>query len=68
MSLIQAYGNAAEAMISYVDNHTTDLADDVMPVPVKNYTDPAIFEQELDLIFKRLPLLAALTIEQPPVV
>ncbi len=65
MSLIQAYGNAAEAMISYVDNHTTDLADDVMPVPVKNYTDPAIFEQELDLIFKRLPLLAALTIEMP---
>ncbi|GLR68574.1 ring-hydroxylating oxygenase subunit alpha [Acidocella aquatica] len=65
MSLIQAYGNAAEAMISYVDNHTTDLAGSVMPVPVKNYTDPEIFERELDLIFKRLPLLAALTIEMP---
>jgi phenylpropionate dioxygenase-like ring-hydroxylating dioxygenase large terminal subunit len=65
MSLIQAYGNAAEAMISYVDNHTTDLAGAVMPVPVKKYTDPAIFEQELDLIFRRLPLLAGLTIEMP---
>ena len=65
MSLIKAYGDAAEAMVSYVDNHTTDLADDVMPVPAKNYTSPAMFEQELDLIFKRLPLLAALTIEMP---
>lgn len=65
MSLIEAYGDAAQAMLSYVDNGTTDLAAATMTVPVANYVDPAIWDKEMDLIFGRLPLFAALSIELP---
>lgn len=38
-------------------------AADVMRVPASIYTDPARFEQELALIFRRLPLVAAASAE-----
>jgi hypothetical protein len=65
--LIKAYGDAAEKMLHFVETKTTDQASSVFEVPVANYMDPVLWQKELDLIFKRLPLMLALTIELPKV-
>ncbi|MBA4354111.1 MAG: (2Fe-2S)-binding protein, partial [Novosphingobium sp.] len=59
------YANAAERMLHFVETKTTDQAADVMRVPVADYLDDARFEREIGRIFKRLPLMLALTIELP---
>ncbi|WP_426163525.1 aromatic ring-hydroxylating oxygenase subunit alpha [Sandarakinorhabdus sp. DWP1-3-1] len=51
--------------IAHAANNTMDLADEVLKVPASNYTDPARFKQEVDGIFKRLPLMLAPTAELP---
>ena len=57
------YLNLAERLLAHVDNGTTDSAEDVKYIPVKNYLDPVRWQREMDLIFRRLPLLLALTCE-----
>lgn len=42
---------------------TMELTDKVVKVPAASYTDPALFEQEQEKIFKRLPLMLALSCE-----
>lgn len=42
---------------------TMELTDNVVKVPAASYTDPALFEQEQEKIFKRLPLMLALSCE-----
>lgn len=39
------------------------LADSITTVPARNYYDPQRWLQEFDLIFRRLPLVVALTAE-----
>lgn len=59
------YANAAERMLHFVETKTTDQAAEVMRVPVADYLDQGRFEREIERIFKRLPLMLALTIELP---
>ena len=65
--LYEKYGNAAERMLHFVENRTTDQAPDVMRVPVEDYLSEERWQQEMDRIFMRLPLMLALTIELPAV-
>lgn len=61
----QVYNGLAEKMLRYVETNTTDQTDDVLRVPVSAYTDPAQWSKEIELIFKRQPLMLAMTIELP---
>ena len=63
--LIKTYGDVAAKMLEFVETKTTDQAEDVLRLPVENYLDPIRWQKEIDLIFKRLPLMLALTIELP---
>lgn len=65
--LYEKYGDAAERMLHFVETRTTDQAADIYRVPVSNYLDAGRWQREKDLIFKRLPLMLALTIELPNV-
>jgi len=65
MDKAREYNRVAETLLRYVDTNTTDQAEGVLTVPVEHYTDPVRWQQEVDLIFKRLPLLLALTAELP---
>lgn len=59
------YNRVVERMLDYVKNQRTDQAPDTMTVPAKAYTDPKLWEQEMELIFGRLPILAGLSGELP---
>ncbi|MGE3747033.1 MAG: SRPBCC family protein [Sphingomonadaceae bacterium] len=65
--LIKTYGDAAERMLHFVETRTTDQAARTLQIPVENYLDPVRWQKEIDVIFKRLPLMLALTIELPAV-
>ncbi len=65
--LYKAYGDAAERMLHFVETRSTDQASGVFEVPVAHYLDEARWQKEMDLIFRRLPLMLALTIELPRV-
>lgn len=58
-------GDVAEAMLDYVENGTTFMGNGSMTVPTSSYTDPDQWEAEIELIFKRVPLMLALTCEMP---
>jgi phenylpropionate dioxygenase-like ring-hydroxylating dioxygenase large terminal subunit len=57
------YIDLAARLLAHVDNGTTDSAREVKYIPVESYTDPLRWKREMDLIFKRLPLLLAFTCE-----
>lgn len=61
------YGDAAERMLNFVETRTTDQASGVFRVPVANYLDEDRWRREKDRIFRRLPLMLALSIELPEV-
>lgn len=58
-------GNEAAKMLEFVEQGTTDCAEETMTVPASAYTDRQWFDQEMQQIFHKLPLLAALTAELP---
>lgn len=49
----------------HLKNKTTDMADSTMEEPIDNYLDPELFQAEVELIFKRIPLPLALSAELP---
>lgn len=49
----------------HVRNKTTDMADAPMQEPIDNYLDPEMWQAEIDLIFKKIPLPLALSCELP---
>ena len=51
------------SLIAHGRANTMDLADEVLRIPASTYTDPALFELEKKKIFKRLPLMLALSCE-----
>ncbi len=53
------------AGIPHARAKTVAKAPSVMKLPAKNYYDPAIFEAEVARIFRRVPLLLAVTAEMP---
>ena len=52
-------------LADHVQAGTTDMGEEVVAVPVASYLDPAVWQREMDVIFKRVPLLAALSGELP---
>lgn len=61
----QTVGNIAETMLDYVENGRTFQTDRITTVPAAHYTDPDRWAREMDLIFKRVPLMLALSAELP---
>lgn len=64
-ALTTFYGDWAERMLRHVEGRTTDQASGIMTVPTGNHVDPARWEREMDRIFKRVPLMLALSINLP---
>ncbi len=58
-------GDAAEKMLEYVENDSTFMTEKVMTVPTESYTDPDQWGAEIELVFKRVPLMLALSCEMP---
>lgn len=56
---------AASRLLGHVENRTTDLSDEVLYLPADIYTDPERYQREIDLIFKKVPLMVAMSIELP---
>src|SRR5579859_1097687 len=65
MNRSETYNALAETLLVHVENNTTDQANGSLTVPTSTYTDPAQWEKEMELIFRRLPLMLALSIEMP---
>jgi len=65
MKTVEKYNYIVEQLLDYVENDRTDQAETTMNVPASAYTDPGIWEREMDSIFKRLPILVALSVELP---
>lgn len=53
----------ARRTVAHAKARTTDQVDSILRVPVANYTDEARWQREVDLVFKRLPLLVATSAE-----
>ncbi len=65
MDRVEHIGNVAEIMLDYVENKKTFLTDKTMTVTARSYVDADQWEAEMELIFKRVPLLLAFTAELP---
>lgn len=65
MNRIERIGNVAAIMRDYVENKQTFLTDTTKSVPARSYTDPDQWKAEMELIFKRVPLMLAFTAELP---
>ena len=52
-------------LIAHTKNKTTDQAEAPFLEPAANYLDEEIFKNEIELIFKRIPLPLALSCELP---
>ena len=58
-------GDVAETLLDYVEHNRTFQSDKITTVPARTYTDPDQWAREMDLIFKRVPLMLALSCEIP---
>jgi phenylpropionate dioxygenase-like ring-hydroxylating dioxygenase large terminal subunit len=65
MGYHETLGAEAAKMLEYVETGTTDSAESTMEVPASAYTDTGYFDREMETIFLKLPLLAALSAEIP---
>lgn len=65
MHRIQRVGDVAEIMLDYVENRRTFMTDSTMTVPTRTYTDTDQWRAEMELVFKRVPLMLAFTAEMP---
>lgn len=58
-------GDVAAALLEFCESNTTFQSKAILSVPAKTYTDPSQWHAEIDLIFKRVPLMLALSCELP---
>jgi phenylpropionate dioxygenase-like ring-hydroxylating dioxygenase large terminal subunit len=58
-------GDVAEILLDYFEHNKTFQTDKIMTVPAATYVDPDQRRAEIDLIFKRVPLMLALSCEMP---
>lgn len=58
-------GNVAATLLDYVENGKTFTTDRTLSVPTRSYIDPDQWQAEVELIFKRVPLMLALSCELP---
>ena len=63
MDRAREYNQIAQGIVDHYKNGTTAQALGTLQVPVTSYTDPDRWDHEIDKIFKRLPLMLALTCE-----
>ncbi len=52
-------------LLTNVDANHSDFAESMMLVPAEEYRDPSRFARELDVVFRRNPLLVALSCDIP---
>jgi phenylpropionate dioxygenase-like ring-hydroxylating dioxygenase large terminal subunit len=50
-------------VLANVDAERGDYAVDVMPVPVAQYLDPDLFDREVEAVFRRSPIMVALSVD-----
>lgn len=55
----------ARRLLDHLERGTTDQAEDVYRVPVAAYRDPARWEREMEAIFRRSPVVVALSAHLP---
>ena len=55
--------DTGKRLLDHVARGTTDVADEVVRIPVSYYLDPALWQREMSNIFKRLPLMLAFSTE-----
>jgi phenylpropionate dioxygenase-like ring-hydroxylating dioxygenase large terminal subunit len=65
MDRVHQIGDVAEIMLDYVENKKTHQTSKTMTVPTRSYVDPDQWEAEMELVFKRVPLMLAFTAEVP---
>lgn len=65
MNRIQRVGDVAEIMLDYVENKKTFMTDQTMKVPSESYTDKDQWRAEMELVFKRVPLMLGFSAEIP---
>ncbi len=65
MNRVERIGDVAEIMLDYVENGKTHNAEKTMKVPSRSYTDSDQWRAEMELVFKRVPLMLAFTAELP---
>lgn len=65
MDRVEQIGDVAEIMLDYVENKKTFQTDNPMAVPTRSYTDGDQWRAEMELVFKRVPLMLAFTAELP---
>ncbi|MEJ5976421.1 SRPBCC family protein [Novosphingobium sp. PS1R-30] len=65
MDRVEQLGDVAEIMLDYVENKTTFQTAKPMTVPTRSYTDSDQWRAEMELVFKRVPLMLAFTAELP---
>jgi phenylpropionate dioxygenase-like ring-hydroxylating dioxygenase large terminal subunit len=58
-------GSVAETMLDYVTEGRTFQSERITTVPADHYTDPVRWAREMELIFKKVPLMLALSAELP---
>jgi phenylpropionate dioxygenase-like ring-hydroxylating dioxygenase large terminal subunit len=61
----ETVGNIAQIMLDYVEHGSTFQGQRVTTVPSDHYLDPERWAREMELIFKRVPLMLALSAELP---
>jgi phenylpropionate dioxygenase-like ring-hydroxylating dioxygenase large terminal subunit len=61
----QRIGDVAEILLDYFEHQKTFQTDKIVSVPATSFTDPEQWRAEMDLIFKRVPLMLALSCEMP---
>ena len=65
MDRVERIGTVAETMLDYVEGNNTFLTEKTMRVPSASYTDKTQWLAEMELVFKRVPLMLAFTAELP---
>ena len=65
MERVQQVGDVAEIMLGYVEQGKTHQGAGPRTVPTASYIDKDQFKAEVELVFKRVPLMLAFTAELP---
>ena len=55
--------SVAKRLLANVDGDRGDLCREILEVPAASYLDPERFQREIDTIFRRSPLLVALSVD-----
>jgi phenylpropionate dioxygenase-like ring-hydroxylating dioxygenase large terminal subunit len=61
----ETVGNVAEKLLGYVEEGGTYQSSRITTIPARNYLDPDRWQREMDSIFRRVPLMLALSAELP---